>query len=388
VIVKVLSKVLFLTLVLGGSGILVLAGDAMPSRFKLLEADVKAYQLFPEAFAARAGAALPVDESGLIGRNRQWGAFFSPRFQLGAGAALRTAIAAGRPEAAARAFRAIEVAAKVVEPDGYVPSRLPPGVMGSEELSRANITSAAAFFLGDACLGLLALEAFDQREEVVTSERWVFVRDQLVLALGWLLTQEQRLKEVDGSAPNRLLFNARAFQACGALSLDKHLSERSSNAARRFVKRALVLQAPDGHFIEGGGQDTSYQGVALAVGEDILLAGFEGEALPGQLASAAQWLADRVGQDGRVNSTGNRRTCGGGEAFLGEPKQLDLAKVFAGLVYAGVRTGQQPLLEAAGRIALWWKTNPGEDPCFPLMSRLSKDQRRASLPGFLFKSER
>jgi len=96
VIVKVLSKVLFLTLVLGGSGILVLAGDAMPSRFKLLEADVKAYQLFPEAFAARAGAALPVDESGLIGRNRQWGAFFSPRFQLGAGAALRTAIAAGR----------------------------------------------------------------------------------------------------------------------------------------------------------------------------------------------------------------------------------------------------------------------------------------------------
>lgn len=37
------------------------------------------------------------------------------------------------------------------------------------------------------------------------------------LALTWLLTQESLLRQGDADAPNRLLFSARSFYACGLL---------------------------------------------------------------------------------------------------------------------------------------------------------------------------
>lgn len=327
--------------------------------------DAEAYTAFPDALGALAASHLPADGSGLIGRNRTWGALYSPRFQLGAGFALRMTLAADRPNEAARAFRAVEVAAKVIRPDGFVPSSIPPEVGGP--LSAADIASGAAFFLGDACLGLLALEATERPSAIASDDRRANVRDSFVRAIGWLLPQEDVLMAADRAAPNRLLFDARSFQACGALSFNSEVRSAAKRAAASFVEAALRLHADDGHFVEGGGYDTSYQGVALRVGEDVLLAGYPdpNDRLRSALTSAAEWLAVRVGPDGRIDSSGNTRTCGGGETWFGTPKQVAVPDVFAGLLYAGVRTGQNALVDAARRIAAWVRANPEADPCFP-----------------------
>ena len=361
---KLFLLILFVGILLGGcSPAAQSTYDAASGRPAILIADAQAYALFPAALGARTASLLATDDSGLTGRNREWGALFSPRFQLGAGSALRTTLVAGRPDAAARAFRAIEVGAAVIQADGYVPSRVPPAVSGGAEPTKADVAGGAAFFLGDACLGLLALEANARPGLVAVPERREVVRGRLVAALGWLLAQEELLMWADQAAPNRLLFDARAFQACGALASDNRLRAEASGAASRFVYAGLALLSPAGYFVEAGGFDTSYQGVAVAVGEDILLAGYTGGALPASLTRAAEWLVERVGPKGQIESADNRRTCGGGETFLGEPKRIDVSNVFTGLVYAGIRTRHQPFLSAASRIEEWVKANPGADPC-------------------------
>lgn len=329
----------------------------------LIEADARAHAAFPDELEARAAAFLPSADSGLIGRNRTWGALYSPRFQLGAGGALRTALAADRPAQAARAFRALEVAAVTIEDDGRVPPTLPPEL--GVQPSPTDIASGAAFFLGDACLGLFALEAAGPMGAVVPTDRRRRVRARLGSAVAWLLTQQDLLEEADQSAPNRLLFDARSFHACGALSEDPDIRARAAAATSRFVGGALGLLADDGHFVEGGGHDTSYQGVALGLGEDLVAAGYDDARLRDALSQAARWLAGRVQSDGMIDSSDNQRTCGGGETFGGEPKRVAVPEVFAALVYSGVRVDDGSVLEAAGRIANWVQANAGADPCFP-----------------------
>jgi len=56
---------------------------------------------------------------------------YSPRIQLGAGAALRTAIAASRQDAAVKSFRALEVRALTARHDGLLPTRLPAHIGGT-----------------------------------------------------------------------------------------------------------------------------------------------------------------------------------------------------------------------------------------------------------------
>ena len=216
-----------------------------------LATDARAWRAFPDAFGALAAAHLPRDASGLIGRNRAWGAMHSPRFQLGAGAALRTALAAGRPDAAVRAFRAIAAATDTIEADGSVPSRLPPDV--GRRPSAADVASAAA--------------------------------------------------------------TTRATRASRCAS------------ARTCCSRGL------GH-----------------------------ERLAGALTRAACWLAGRIGPDGRIDSRGNARTCGGGENVFGQPKRVAVADVFTGLAYAGARTGDETFVDAASRLVARFGNGADVDP--------------------------
>ncbi|MEL7061309.1 MAG: hypothetical protein AAGN46_14900 [Acidobacteriota bacterium] len=335
---------------------------------RLAAADRAAHTAFPKALEARTAAALPADASGLLGRNQRWGEMFSPRFQLGAGAALRIALAAERRDAAQRAFRAVEVATEAIDDDGAVSSRVPDTVSGGAQPNVTDLASGAAFFLGDACLGAVALEADVERDRVSSQARRQEVRSRLAAAARWLADRHDLLERADRKAPNRLLYDALAFRG-GALLVDDAVERRRlDNLADAFTRRALDLQRADGVFVEAGGHDTSYQAVALAVGEDLLLVSRADDPSTDRLASslerAASWLAGRVGPDGRVDSTGNRRTCAGGESFLGEPKRLDLVKVFSGLVATGVRTGSAAS-DAARRIERWVGENRGRDPCFP-----------------------
>lgn len=226
------------------------------------------------------------------------------------------------------------------------------------------MSSAAAFFLGDACLGLRALSASDDADSIASPQRREVVRTHLARASLWLPKRESLLHRIDEQAPNRLLFDALAFQACAALLSPGN--ERHARAlARGFVDAALAMQAGDGHFIEAGGHDTSYQGVALRVGEDMLLASTDDDVavLDSALSATASWLASRVDDDGRIDSTGNARTCWSDEQFLAEKKRVSVTDVFAGLAYSGTRSGNIMVSAAARRVQAWVQQNVGVDPC-------------------------
>ncbi|MFK7994846.1 MAG: hypothetical protein AB8B87_11955 [Granulosicoccus sp.] len=159
-------------------------------------------------------------------------------------------------------------------------------------------------------------------DNIASSDRRKCMRAQLALAVDWLLTQQNTLMEVDRFAPNRLLFNARSFQACAQFARDSKTRIESNLASKDFVEAALELYSVDGYFVEGAGHDTSYQGVSIRIGQDILVAGYQDQQsrLRKTINQAAIWLPRRVDFDGRIDSSGNTRTCWSGERFFGEKK--------------------------------------------------------------------
>ena len=99
----------------------VVAQLSSPDDVLSFELDGAVFSAYPEVFTYLAQSFLPSDSSGLVGRNREWGGMYSPRFQLGAGTTLRYTLSMNNTEDAKRAFRAIQVGAEAIEADGTVP---------------------------------------------------------------------------------------------------------------------------------------------------------------------------------------------------------------------------------------------------------------------------
>jgi hypothetical protein len=350
----------------GGPGLPPLNANARAIAAQARAADGTLVALFRTDAVEIARPGLPAAPNGLIGRNRDWGAMFAARFQLGTGAALRVALASSQLSDAARAFTGIEVALSTMEPSGRLPASVPASVSMGNTISDIDIASGAAFFLGDACLGLLSLESDPRRDAVVAPSLRDSLRARVVRAGRWLGTQRALLVAGDARAPNRLLFDARAYLACGALGNDAALA----TLAEPFVAAAVAAVSADGWFREGDGWDTSYQAVAVDIGMDVasvLPVGSSRDTLLATLERGARWLSARVTADGRVNSSGNRRTCAGGESFLGEVKVLALPSVVIALekVVAVRRPGDAAALaSSAQRVATWARSNPGVSSCF------------------------
>jgi hypothetical protein len=320
--------------------------------------DLDLIQSFPDVMHRIAMGQLP-DARGLTGRNREWGDLVSPRFQMGSGLAARVFTIENRRVEASEALRAIETGLSVIDETGRLVSKPPPGA-SSQMLPPGEMAQGASFFLGDACLGLLALERTPADWGLY--ERLNNARAVVARATIWLLTQEPLLDEVNAQAPNRLLFDMRAYSACGELLQEP----RARAAALCSAKRAVALTRTDGVFIEGGGYDTSYQGVCLMNGYDTLTCA-EPELcrlLDLSLLRGARWLADRVDVEGRVKSSGNARTCEGGEVFLGAPKLMSISSVFLGLAAIGVTHSDSQVVDASRRVANWWQEHPYDDPCY------------------------
>lgn len=330
---------------------------------RLTGADRMIYDQYPAVLETIAQPGISRRPDGLIGRNAEWGALYAPRFQMGSGYAVRVALQADDVRMLDRAFRALQAGVEGISDDGEVLADVPAELKPSPDAqpSDADRASGAAFFLSDACTALLALRAMPQTsldETVITQ-----VEERLLLALDWLESYAEVLAQADRAAPNRLLFNALAFQACGALS---DAPDAYHAVAQAFVGQALELLDTSGYFIEGGGWDTNYQAVALRVGNDLLLAGFDDPdgLLSDGLNRAAAWLADRIDRAGRVNSAGNERTCWGQETFLGAEKSLSLVDVFLGLSYRALDTDDTTFRAAAERVLTAYQANPRADPCY------------------------
>lgn len=324
----------------------------------LLTHDAALWTSFPEPMAALAASTLPTDDSGLIGRNRQWGDMYSARFQLGVGFSLRIFLAGQQATQQGLAFRGIEIAFSTIEEDGLMPSRVPEEISGGGEPGRQDVASAASFFLGDACHGLLALRQTPNSNELIEESRQLYVAEQVARAIRWLETEVEVLQQADAAAPNRLLFSARTFIACGALVEAPDIVDIGDD----FIARALVLQREDGVFLEGGGHDTSYQAVALRLGLELLVLR-ESPELLAAVSSATRWLLGRACGDGRIDSSDNTRTCGGGESFLGQQKELSATDVFFTFAAYSIIFDDATARESANQVVRWFSTNP-ETSCF------------------------
>ena len=321
-------------------------------------ADAVAFAAAPREYAALLTIAMP-DANGLLGRNHTWGQMVSARFQEGAGLGVRIAVATSQEQAASATLNAIEVGLATVDPaTGELVFSPPPGI-SLPSVTPTDVASAAAFFLGDACLGLLA--AGRAPDAWGLGARVDAQIPNVRLALTWLVQQRALLASGDADAPNRLLFDARAFAACGAF-----VADTSSRAiAHAFLAQSGALQRDDGVVLEHDGSDTNYQSFSVRnlydtlTVEDISTCS---ENVP-RLLAGAQWLTGRVRPDGSVDSSGNSRTCGGGESFLGEPKRVSIVGVFEALIATGAVTEQSNVVAAGTRAAAWYRASPSTNPC-------------------------
>ena len=347
----------------------------LPASARVLARDIRAADSLLLVHATRdvreiAQAALPRDASGLIGRNREWGAMYAARFQLGTGGALRIALtlpsSADSERDARAALIGVEVGLQDMHASGQLAANVPPSIAMGRSPAPIDIASGAAFYLGDACLGLLALDAAPARDAIASNERRKLTRTRLVQSASWLRTQANLLLNGDKQAPNRLLFDARAFLACGVLAGDSTLLATGMGFVAEF-RRSVT---PEGWFLEGTGWDTSYQAVSLDIGMDVVLLLPSGPVRTGlrdELRRGGIWLQSRVHPDGRVNSRGNARTCGGGESFLGTPKGLAVKSVVSGLVRVAVLGGPSVdsiMLDASRRVSGWARENGSSNGCF------------------------
>lgn len=99
-----------------------------------------------------------------------------------------------------------------------------------------------------------------------------------------------------------------------------------------------------------GGYDSSYNGVAIAVGYRLLLFHPDNKNLSKALEKAVYWLESRVSNSGEVCLEGNSRVFVGGESFLGKEKGVDVSHVVEGFALASVVTENKRFLEISRKI--------------------------------------
>ncbi|MGE0528011.1 MAG: hypothetical protein AB7G93_10785 [Bdellovibrionales bacterium] len=312
-----------------------------------------------------------VPSTGFLGMNATENQMISPRFQEGAGFLLRFALIWGDNTLVKNMILAIKAGLRTIDPvTGEVKSVLPSSAPAGSKLSAGDIADAASFYLGDACLGIAALKDHPEVLNANSSTSEInSVVQSLIQGATWLNSQSTTLAAADANAPNRLLYAARAYLSCGVLMSDPMAKSRAFDLSSQFIDQALDLQASSGVFRENGGHDTSYQGVSLSIGFDILVAGSLSEAdharLSAALALGARWLSARVRSDGTIDSSGNTRTCSGSETGLnGKPKVLALESIVRGLSGIGKTSEDSSVVDAAARVFDWWVTHTSANPCF------------------------
>lgn len=319
--------------------------------------DQKVHKQFSNELYAITNKYIPKDDTYLLGRNFKWKKLYSPRFQMGAGRAIRIALSKDDIERSFKAYMAIIVGTESIDHAGRVKSSIPKNF---GKLKLADELSAASFYLGDSCQAFLHVEKHKQKNIIIkNNSHHIKIKEKVLKAILWLEHHSETLKTYDLSAPNRLLFDARAFYSCGLLFNNKKLLLTGSN----FTDLAIKSLSNDGYFIEKMGWDTSYQAVAINVGIDILLSGIENKKLENALNKASLWLSDRINNHGNVNSYGNKRTCADKEEFFNVPKQVAIDEVFLALAYTGTQTKNTYMLKKAENIVNMYKKNPKADPC-------------------------
>lgn len=294
------------------------------------------------------------DANGAMGRNKN--AYFHVRFQMGIAELASFALARQRTDALEMAFKAIEYSFSYQKSSGDFELNVPDNLLYLGMPTDADLASGTAFFTFSLGSALLAFEesAWVQ-SQTAYKNRTQLLKPKLILLLTYLKTQKNNLQKADQAAPNRLLYNAVAFY-----SLGKHLQDDEAKLLGiDFAKKALALQDPKGYYLEGGGYDSSYQGVALSVGFRLLTLLDPGEnfrdSLYQSLACGTYWQCTRIKNNGEISTEGNTRVYAGGEQFLGDEKRIAWLTTLTALLAYQAYTGNSRYGELAQKLIQFYK---------------------------------
>lgn len=262
---------------------------------------------------------------GALSRNST--GYFHVRFQMSISTLTMYAVLAENVTEVEKAVKAIEYSFQYQLPDGDFRLIQPASLAQMPPASEVDLASGSAFFLSSLGVSLSALQESrwftTSNEARPYRERIEALRPKIVLALERLMQRSEILLRADAAAPNRLLFDALAYQTLGTYG---NIAE-AQRLATRFTEAALALQVAEGYFQEGSGYDSSYQGVGLSVGWNVYLTLAPAqsalrERLWKALSCGTSWQRSRILPSGEIITQGNARVYPGGEKFLGEEKSI------------------------------------------------------------------
>lgn len=294
------------------------------------------------------------NSAGAMGRNKQ--GYFHVRFQMGISSQADYAVYNENIQALEYAIKSIEYAFDHQLDDGNFELSVPSDLSHMTP-NEADLASGVSFFLSSLGLALnnfaesswyhsAALTAYKDRVEAL--------RPQIDAAAQWLLNQSSTLELADQNAPNRLLFNALAFYGLGNWLEDENLKNRGIS----FANLGKSKQQTEGFFLEGGGWDSSYQGVALNVGFNLYSLLPNDSSLKAELwdglSCGSHWQKSRILATGEISTEGNVRVFPGGESFLGQEKQVDWIKTMVAMYAMGYYGNDASYLLKANRVKAYY----------------------------------
>ncbi len=305
----------------------------------------------------RLAAANTPNAEGALGRNLP--GYFHVRFQMGLAPLANLATARSSAAALEHWIRTLRYSFDRQLPAGDFSFSPPANLVATlPPATDGDLASGIAFFASSVGGSLLALQgsAWFRNDAANASARAEVeaLRPKLALMLNYLKMQEATLLTYDRNAPNRLLYDAVAYYSLGVYLND----DAAKILGAGFVQRALAMRDSSEYFLEGGGYDTSYQGVNLIVGLRLFLMLPADSPLRPQLWDAlscgCQWQATRVMASGEISTVGNRRVYPGGETFLGSEKSIAYTETVKSFLHLHYLTGDRNWYDLAMKIANYY----------------------------------
>lgn len=286
---------------------------------------------FPPAIMSRMAEHGKVDANGYVGTHARYGKWFESGMQRGGCWYLIAAVVTENPASAEDAWRSIETTfAHQIEDGGFLSVQKP-----NDEKPRTfdDRVETAYFYLQELGHALLVIKASPMERRF--HDRIEVLKPKIRRACAFIQSGfDGILVKVGGpnGTANRLMIAAKAFGLCGTLLEDDPLKATSY----RLVGEALQRRDPDGVFLERRGRDSSYNSVAMLMGQVIGLY-LPDPKLDAAIARAIVWQRTRINPTGEVEVTGNTRTGVGRERGIsGTPKEVNYHEVAMTLLYYGL----------------------------------------------------
>lgn len=246
-----------------------------------------------------------------------------------------------------KGVRAIEYAFRYQDPEGNFQN----GV-GLPD-NNPDILESSTFFLASVGHAYYLIQESDYSDEFLP--RLDALKPKISLALQWLTSYKETLRQKAANAPNRFVFDGLAFYLNGRILGNGEFKE----IGEWFIEQNLATQRSDGIFVEHGGYDSSYQAVSLWKLQIYWLNSDEG-ALRNEVMAAIEkgmnWQKTRVFSNGQVDSTGNTRTGNCQEQIGGQCKEINYPEVIFNFFYYASIKGDSKSRELANRVFNYYKS--------------------------------